>query len=148
MISITLPLTTHVKGPLFNPEGPCTVNSSLGEGVTAIPANTPFAIERDEGLRLVERWKDRGAKIISENVAEPPPAAPVGRKRIALHGVTAIIAGPRHAPKYIRRSDLPVQVGTIDQIAVPPGQPFEVEAGEADRLIARHGGHVVEEVKP
>ena len=147
-IQINLPVTAHVKGPLFDPHGPCTINSSLGDGVVAIAPNTPFVIERDEGLRLVERWKDRGAKIISENVAEPPPAAPIGRKTIVLDFVTLHVAGPNHAPRIIRRSDAFIQVGKVDIVAIAPGTPVTLDAAQADRLLAKHAGHVVEEDAP
>jgi len=51
---------------------------------------------------------------------------PVKKIRIKLKGVTAHVAGPDHCPRFETYSGLTVQVGNVDIIAVPPGQPFQV----------------------
>lgn len=68
---------------------------------------------------------------------------PVKKITIRMRGVTVHRPGPRHAPKFDTVCGMSVQTGVIDVVEIPPGVPFEIERGEALRLLAVHAGEIV-----
>jgi hypothetical protein len=70
--------------------------------------------------------------------------APSKKIWIKLRGVTAHIAGPDHSARIDLVSGMSVPGGNYDIRRIPPGVAFEVEEAEGLRMIARHGGQIVE----
>ncbi len=67
-----------------------------------------------------------------------------GKIWIKLHRATVHLRGPLDTRRVETISGCAVPVGDAHVIEVRPGVPFECEEGEAQRLIARFGGEVVE----
>jgi len=83
-------------------------------------------------------------------MTDMPPLTPTNKVWIKLKSVTAHVPGPRFAPynttSGLGQDALPITQGNSDDIiAVPPGQPFEVDEQEAKRLLARHEGEYCKE---
>lgn len=83
-------------------------------------------------------------------MTDMPPITPTNKVWIKLKNVTAHVPGPRFAPYNttagLGSDEIPITQGNSDDIiAVPPGQPFEVEDFEAVRLLRAHEGEYVKE---